>query len=190
MPNHMPTSMDPTFDFNSLNLNQISYGGTSHQASRSSSVTRSQRNTGSQSSRPNFGMVSASGYESTGHITPDSITTSGAATPYSFPHEQRPTQFPESGSFPHTSNGDLTYVPANRPPTSATFGPHGSLPHIVGQDPGRGYNTDWPPLHHYSQNEEYSNGHHHSGASTPLERDKNDSDFPDFPLARYQLLNR
>ena len=190
MPNFTPASMDAPFDFNTLTLNQANYGGTSNQVSRSSSLTRSGRNTGSQSNRPSIGMTSTSGYESTGHITPDSITTSGAATPYNFPHEQRTSQFPENGSFPHTSNGDLTFTPANRPPTSTAFGPNGSLPHIVGQDHGRGYSTDWHTVHHFNQHEDYGNGHQHSGASTPLERDKHDEEFSGIQLTQFQILNR
>lgn len=193
---YTPTSMDSSFDINSLTLNQSNYGAASNQVSRANSVTRSKRSTGSQSNRASLGMMNTSGYESagyahsTGHITPDSITTSGAATPYTFPHESRTSQLSENAAFPHTTNGDQGYGPPSRPPTSSNYVSPGPLPHIVGQESGRGYGLDWAQVHQYNPHEDYGNGQHHSGGNTPLERDKPNPDFSNLPLAQFSYLNQ
>ena len=178
---YTPTSSDTSFDMNNLSLNQQNYGERSNQVSRANSVTRSGRSSGSQSNRASLGMVNTPVYEpagyahSAGHVTPDSINTSGAATPYTFQHESRTNQLPGNEQFPHTSNGDLGFCASSRPPTSSSYS-HASLPHIVGQSNARGYSTDWPP-YQYNSHDDYGNGQHHSGANTPLERGKPNDDF-------------
>ena len=192
LPNYTPTSIDTSFDMNALTLNQPNYGSASAQVSRANSVTRSKRSTGSQSNRTSLGMMNASGYESTGyapstgHVTPDSITTSGAATPYTFPHEPRIVGLPENAAFPHTTNGDPAFATPSRPPTSGTYN-NGSLPHIVGHEPGRGFNPEWPHYPHYNSHEDYGSDHNHSGTTTPLDRDKSSSDFPNLPLSHFSF---
>ncbi len=186
MTNFTPTSMDGAFDMNNLTLNQSNYGSASNQVSRANSVTRSQRRSGSQSNRASLGMMSASGYESagyahsTGHITPDSITTSGAATPYTYQHEPRTSQLHENGAF---------FTVSSRPPTSSNYS-HAPLPHIVGQEHGRSYNMDWHQFHQYNSHDDYVNGQSHSGANTPLERDKPNPDFSNLPLSSFSYVNQ
>lgn len=180
MPSYTPTSADASFDLTNLNLSQSNYGERSNQVSRANSVTRSGRSTGSQSNRASLGMVPTTGYESVGyahsagHVTPDSITTSGAATPYTYPHEPRTSQLPGHEQFSHTANGDLAFNASSRPPTSSSYN-HTSLPHIVGQGHNREYNTDWSP-YSLGSHDELGNGQHHSGTTTPFEREKPTAD--------------
>lgn len=195
MTNYTPTSMESTFDLSNLNLNSPSYTSASNQVSRDNSVTRATRSTGSQSNRASLGMVSTSGYESagyahsTGHVTPDSITTSGAATPYTFPHEARTSQLNENGAFTHTTTGDLLYGALSRPPTSSGYS-HGPLPHIVGQEPGPRYPLDWSHTHSYNPHEDYDSVQHQSGANTPFEPDKTEPNFQNIPLAHTSYPNQ
>ncbi len=182
LPNFIPTSSDTSFEMNNLNLNQQNYTEHSKRVSRANSVAGSGDSSGSQSNRASLGLVNTPVYElpgyhhSAGHETPDSITTSGAATPYTFQHESRTNQLPGIEQFPHAANGDLDFGAVNRPHTSSDYS-HTSLPHIVGQGPHRSYSTEWPPFH-YNPNDDYGNGPHHSGANTPIERDKRNDDYP------------
>ena len=191
MANYPPTTMDASFDINTLTLNQHNYGGPSNQVSRSNSVTQPKRGTESQSNRASLGMMTTSSYESgnyatsTGHVTPDSITTSGAATPYTFHHELRPTQLPESGSFPQSSHADLSFPASSRPPTSSHYA---TTPHIVTQEYGREYSSDWQNYPPHNTHDEYGNEQHHSGTHTPLERDKPATDYTGVTLPNYQYL--
>ena len=185
-----PTSLDGSFDINALTLGQSSYGGDSNQASRSNSIKKSKKS-GSTSNRASFGMTSTSGYDSSsypysGHVTPDSITTSGAATPYTFQHESRANQLSPDGTFNHSANSlDLNFNGVSRPPTSSTYN-HGTLPHIVGQTPSRGPDVDWSSIPPYASHDEYGNAQYHSGTNTPLHQIKTDTDFS--TLADYSYL--
>ena len=180
-----PTMEAPaSIEFSNLSLDQSNYGGASNQVSRANSVSRS---TGGHSNRASLGMISASGYESagyahsTGHVTPDSVTTSGAATPYTYPHESRTSQFSENGALCPPSSGD---------PTSSNYN-HAPFPHIVGQDHGRGYHMSWPQYPQYNTQDEYTIGQSHSGTNTPLEGDnKPDDDFPNLPMDTFYPGNR
>lgn len=182
LPHYIPTSSDTSFDMNNLSLDQQNYSEHSKQVSRANSVAGSGGSSGSQSNRASLGMVNTPVYEqagyahSAGHVTPDSITTSGAATPFTFPHEARTNQLPGNEQFSRTANGDLDFGASSRPPTSSNYS-HASLPQIVGQGHSRSYNTDWPP-YQYNSHDEYGHGQHHSGTNTPLEREKHDDDYP------------
>lgn len=182
LPNYIPTSSDTSFDMNNLSLNQQNYGEHSRQVSRANSVAGSGESSGSQSNRASLGMLNTPVYEqapfphSAGHDTPDSITTSGAATPYTFQHESRTIQLPSNEQFHQPANGDLGFGASSRPPTSSNYS-HGPLPRIVGQGNPRSYNTEWPP-YQYNSHDEYGYGQHHSGTNTPLEREKQNDDYP------------
>ena len=188
--------VEPAFDFNNLNLNQASYGDASNQVSRANSVKESNRSVGTRSNRASLGMVNTSGYESngygnsTGHITPESVTTSGAATPYTYHPEPRISQISENGAFAHIGNGTLSYSAQNRPPTSSSYN-HGSLPRIVGQDTTRDFNNmEWPQVLQYQSHDEYGNGNHHSGTNTPLDREKDNPDFSNISFPQYVYPNQ
>ena len=159
-----PTSMDPQFDISSLTLNQSNSGGASNQVSRANSVTHGTRNTGSESQRTSFGMISPSGYDSagyaqsTGHVTPDSITTSGAATPYTYPHESRTNQLSDNATFTQSPNGDPSFSASSRPAASSIYG-FGPLPQIVNNENGRGYAATWPQPSLYGLHDDYESLH-------------------------------
>lgn len=182
---YTPTSLHESFDFN-MPLAQSTYDNVSNntQDSRATSIKQSKRSTGSQSNRASLGLVNTSGYESagyahsTGHVTPDSITTSGAATPYTFPHESRSTQL--SPSEPHATNGELGYGATSRPLTSSGY-IHQHTPQIIGHD--------WPSNAPYNAIDDYGASHHHSGTNTPLHRDKSNPDFSNMPLSGYAYFH-
>ena len=137
--------------------------------SRSNSI-RKQKTSRSSSNRGSMGAIPTTGFESTnytystGHITPDSITTSGAATPYTYPHEARSNQIsPEN----QASNGlSLPSGPGGRPSAVSHYST-GSLPHIIGQPNGRGHDTDWLSHHGFPSQDEYGQPQYHSGTGTP-----------------------
>ena len=115
-------------------------------------------------------------YSSTGHITPESITSSGAATPYQYPHEARGQLSPTG---PVTENN----FPSNsRQHTSGNL--FQALPRIFGQTPGHGQDMDWNPLA-YGTPDEYGQSHYYSGTNTPLQRTKSDSDFTNLQMSDY-----
>lgn len=187
---YTPTSQEG-FDISNLTIAGSShdqYNDSSGQVSRANSVKDSKRSSGTASNRTSLGMVNTAGYESgnyaysTGHITPDSITSSGAATPFQYTHESRSNQLSPNGPFNSPVNGMGLGFPSvsSAPPTSNHA--HGSLPHIAGQGHGRGaIDYDWSQ---FSTNDEYNNGHYHSGTNTPL-RIKSEHDFTTFSMPDY-----
>lgn len=190
---YTPTSQE-SFDINTLHIGGPShnqYGDSSGQVSRANSVKKSKRSTGTASNRTSLGMVNTSGYESAnyaysaGHITPDSITSSGAATPYSYPHESRGNQLSPNGTFNSPVNGiSLGYASVSSAPTAPTH-VQGSLPHIAGQGHGRGgTDYDWSSISHINYNDDYGNGHYHSGTNTP-HRVKSEHDFSSLNMPDY-----
>lgn len=75
----------------------------SNRESRSSSVKRP-NTSGAGANLGNLSVSSSSSYDTTGfgisgQITPDSVTSSGAATPFLFSHDLRPNQLPSDASF-------------------------------------------------------------------------------------------
>ena len=146
---------------------------------------------GNSSNRNSASSLSASVFDtpnvtfSTGHVTPDSVTTSGAATPYTYPHEARSSlNSPADATFGHSMGLGLG---APRLPAGQTYA-HGSLPHIVGQPNGRTQDLDWSAFQPYtSNNDDFSNAQYHSGTNTPHHNYKQDADFPnafDWSLAQ------
>lgn len=179
-----PTSQE-NFDINTLHIGAQSrshYADSSGQVSRANSVKKSKGSTGTASNRTSLGMVNTSGYESAnyaysaGHITPDSVTSSGAATPYQYTHESRPNQLSPNGTFNSPVNGtSLAYsTVSSAPPTSSHV--QGTLPHIRG-----GADFDWTP---FNSHDDYGNGHYHSGTNTP-HRIKSEHDFTAFNIPDY-----
>lgn len=183
IPDYTSTSSDTSTEMGNLSLNQQGFDDRSNQVSRANSVTRSGMSTGSHSNRASLGMINTSSYEppgyahSAGHDTPDSITTSGAVTPYTFHHDPRNIQLPGSEQFP-TRSSDLSLIGSSRPSTSSNYD-YPTLPRIAGQGSSRGYNTDWSPYPYHSH-DDYGSGPHHSGTSTPLDHDKHSHDFSNY----------
>lgn len=183
-----PTSLDGAFDINSLNLGHSQYVENANQVSRSNSIKKSKRSTGSHSNRASLGMVNT-GYDPTsygyasGHVTPDSATTSGAATPYTYMHESRSNQISPSGGYNAANGSDMGFGAVTRAPTSATYHNNGSLPHIAGQRGG--HDLDWSSFSNYNSNDDYGNTLYHSGTNTPLtaHRIKSEADIQlgDYP---------
>ncbi|KAL8785664.1 MAG: hypothetical protein Q9213_003223 [Squamulea squamosa] len=107
----------------------------SAQASRANSIKRSSNGI-TINSRTGSGPSSVGGHDSafsysTGQVTPDSLTTSGAATPYSIQHDAR-LPFSPDGNY-HTGNG--SGMDLSRPhsgPAHITS----SHPHIMGSANG------------------------------------------------------
>ena len=166
-----PTSLEGSFDNLALNLGQPSYVESARQASRPNSIKKGKRSTGSHSNRASFGMANTSGYDAasygyvSGHATPDSATTSGAATPYNYHHyDSRSAQISPNGVFSSINGRDMTYGGANRAPTTSNY-IHGSLPHIAGQRGGP--EIDWHSFQ-FNSNDDYGNSQYQSGTNTPL----------------------
>lgn len=149
--------MQEPFDFNALQISTPAYSEGQqplpNQESCSNYVRRpSTSGVGGQPS--NLYVSAPSSYDPTGlyysgQITPDSITTSGAATPYQYPHELRANQF----------SSDTSYAPGI-PVLAAHSMPSGfgaPVPHIVGSSHDPGNDLDWSTffpargLDHYFQ---------------------------------------
>jgi hypothetical protein len=137
------------FDFNALGLDSPGYAEEkrpwSNRESRSSSVKRPSTSCGGPN-LGNFSGSSSSSYDATGfgysgQITPDSITTSGAATPYPYSHELRSNQFPSDASYPPGAPGPE--APGGNKAALVPSGMGASLPHIIGSSHGRANDLDW-----------------------------------------------
>ena len=132
------------FDFNALELGSPSFVEGQQPLPNRESCSNSVRRPSTSSAGGPLGNLyvaaAASSYDPTslnysGQITPDSITTSGAATPYQYPHELRASQFSSDTSFAQGIPVSLAQsVPGG-------FG--APLPHIVGSSHDRGNDLDW-----------------------------------------------
>lgn len=146
----------------------------SSHASRSNSVKAGR-------SQVNYRASSASSYDpigyvySGGRITPDSVPTSGAVTPFHYLQENRPGHF---------SGTDMPFVESihvpglevsNRTPTNSGYAT-GSLPQILESGNGRGTDIDWPPLFHSGTNENYGNPPFDSNISSVHQPIKSEAD--------------
>ena len=184
------TSLDSPIGLAAMEIGQPNYEKQeplANQVTRSNSIRKvnglgTPSNRGSTSSLNTFDPNNSA--FSTGHVTPDSITTSGAATPYTYPHEAKSSlNSPADASFSHTLGLGLgnSRMP-NRPYTN------GTLPHIVGQSSGPGNEIDWSHFQAYSSNDDFGNGPYHSGTSTPHHNYKHDADFGgfDWSLAQHK----
>lgn len=183
MATYARTSFDGALDLRSLDLSQHNYaeGQASiyNRLSQSGSIKKVKKSSNG-SNRGSMVGVNTSAYDpanyqySTGHVTPDSITTSGAATPYTYPHEARSNQISPDGSFNNTTNGLPLGVGAiSRAPQHYA---NGSLPHIVPN--GRANDFDWSS-YQLPSHDDYGNVQYHSGTNTPHRQIKPDLDFSD-----------
>ena len=167
------SGFEGALDLRNLDLAQAAFSDGQQQAlnpmSRSNSI-RKQKPSRSSSNRGSMGALPTSAYEatnygySTGHVTPDSITTSGAATPYTYPHEARSNQI--SPDNPVSNSMGLPSGQGNRPSIVSNYST-GSLPHILGQPNGRGHDIDWLSHHTFQSQEEFSHPQYNSGTVTP-----------------------
>ena len=147
----------------------------STQISRASSVKVTSKGTASSNrgsyTAPNSAGLDGAGFPySGGQVTPDSLTTSGAATPFNYSSDPRSNQLSPHSSIHQSLNGlslDLNSI------TRSLSGPSyssGSLPHIVEASHDRTGDLDWS-LSHLEGNDEYSTTayqNHSSGHHQPI----------------------
>ena len=192
-----PTSLESNFDMNSLSLGQPQYVESANQVSRPSSIKKAKRSTGSHSNRASLGLVNTPGYDpanygyasghvTSGHVTPDSSTTSGAATPYNFQYESRSNQISPTGPFQAMNGRDMTFGGVSRAPTSTHY-TSGVLPQIA-QARG-GHELDWPSFPTFNHHDDYANTHYHSGTHTPIHPIKSEGDLASLQLGDYSFLH-
>ena len=188
---YTPKSLDGTFDIKDLNLGQSSYVESPRQVSRSNSIKKSKRSTGSQSNRTSLGLVNPSGYEApsygypgmSGHVTPESATTSGAATPYNtYLPDARSNQMSPTGTYNTANGNDMGFNGVSRAPTSSNY-PNGSLPHIAGQRGGS--EMEWPFHTYPGTNDDYGNTQFNSGTNTPLHLIKSEADLANMQITDF-----
>ena len=187
-----PTGLDTSFDMNALNLAQPQYVESANQVSRPNSIKKAKRSTGSHSNRASLGLVNTPGYDPatygyvSGHVTPDSSTTSGAATPYNFPYESRSNQISPTGPFHGLNNGrDIAFGGVSRASTTSNYN-NGALPHIA---QGRGgHELDWHSYPNFNSHDDYGNAPYNSGAHTPIHPIKSEGDLASLPLGDYSYL--
>ena len=187
-----PASLDGSFDINSLNLGQSQYVESPNQLSRSNSDKKSKRSTGSVSNRTSLRLVNPSAYDPTGfgyasgHVTPDSATTSGAATPYTYLHESRSNQISPNEVYNPAARGDMGFGGVSGAPPSSNYS-NGTLPHIAGQRGG--HDIDWSSFSNFNSNDDYGHTQFHSGTNTPLHRSiKSEADLPNMQIGDYPYL--
>ena len=191
----LPTSGFPranlqnSLSLSNLRLGQPSYSEEQHglpsSMSQPSNVNQASHPLNTSGRGPTGAPTSAgfdtSGFSNpTGHITPESVTTSGAATPYPYPQDSRPTQFSSDGPFNHTSNGQsLDLSGTSRPPPGSGY-PGGSLPQIVESSQGHRNDLDW--FFPSGSQGEFGNHQVQSGIENSHQLVKSEPDFP-FSLA-------
>lgn len=166
------------FDLSALRIGASRYSDESQPISSRASRSNSVKACGSQL---NHRGSSASSYDpigyvySGGRITPDSITTSGAVTPFHYLQENRSGQFTAT-DIPFIES---IHVPglevSNRTPTISGYA-SGSLPQILESGNGRGSDIDWPPLFHSDTNENYGNPPFDSNTSSLHQLIKSEAD--------------
>ena len=190
-----PSSLDTSFDINALSLAQPQYVERANLVSRPKSINgirKRTRSTGSRSNRASLGLVNTQqGYDPanygyvSGHVTPDSSTTSGAATPYTFQFESRSNQISPTAPY-HAVNGrDMTFNGVSRAPTSSNFN-NGALPHIA---QGRGgHELDWPSFPDFNSHDNYGNVHYNSPVTTPIHPVKSEGELSGLPLGDYSYF--
>ena len=147
----------------------------STQISRASSVKVTSKGTASSNrgsyTAPNSAGLDGAGFPySGGQGTPDSLTTSGAATPFNYSSDHRSNQLSPHSSIHQSLNGlslDLNSI------TRSLSGPSyssGGLPHIVEASHDRTGDLDWS-LSHLEGNDDYSTTaypNHPSGHHQPI----------------------
>ncbi|KAI4173153.1 MAG: hypothetical protein LQ343_003080 [Gyalolechia ehrenbergii] len=155
----------------------------SNRASRANSIKRSS-NGMTMSSRTTSGPSSIAGPDSTfaysaGQVTPDSLTTSGAATPYSIQHEGR-LPFSPDGNY-HANNGsglDLNNISRPHSGPAYTASNH---PHIMGSANGSRNDLDlsiFSTNAHDDFNQQYPAHHDDSQHHIKSEHDFSNVQYP------------
>lgn len=173
-----------------LHLGQSIYPGENHGLPPTISQTTNIQQASNPHNTSNAGLSgvpTSSGFDvsgfpnPTGHITPDSVTTSGAATPYPYPQDSRPNQFSSDGTFNHASDGSsLNLNGTSRPPPSSSYS-SGSLPQIVGSSQGHRNDLDW--LFPSGSQGEVSNHQFQSGIEQSHQPIKSEPDFSNVPFS-------
>ena len=122
-----------------------------------------------------------SGYSNpTGHVTPDSVTTSGAATPFPYPQDSRPNQFPD-GAFNPASNGNsLDMSGTSRAPPGSGYS-SGSLPQIMESSQGHRNDLDW--MFSSGTQSEFNNYPFQSGIEHTQQAIKSEPDLSNIPFS-------
>lgn len=190
------------FDLSALRIGASRYSDESQpissRASRSNSVKAPN---GSQS---NLRGSSASSYDPIGYVysggqmTPDSIITSGAVTPFHYLQENRPGQFTTT-DIPFIESIQVPGLEvSSRPPTDSGHA-SGSLPQILDSGNGRSTDIDWPPLFHSDTPENHGNAPFNTDMSCASQVTKSEVDLgqshrplepkPDFRNLPFPLLN-
>ncbi len=169
-----------------LHLGQSSYAEEHHDLPSMSQPTNASQanhplNTGNRapSGVPTSSGFDTSGYPNpTGHITPDSVTTSGAATPYPYSQDPRPNQFSPDGAFNHGQSLDLNGT--SRPPPGSGY-PSGSLPQIV--ESSQGHRNDLDLYFPLGSQGDFGNHPIQSGIEHSHQLIKSEPDFSTFPFS-------
>ena len=132
----------------------------SNQVSRTNSVKDMSKSTPANG-HGNYTAPSSAGLENYGfpypgeQATPDSLTTSGVATPYNHQSDPRSNQLSPSTNINQSMHGlDLSSISRS---LSGPLHPTGTLPHIVEHSRDRSNDMDWP-LSHANEHDDYSNG--------------------------------
>ena len=148
----------------------------------SSRASHSNTVKGPSGSQANYRGSSASSYDpigyvySGGRITPDSITTSDAVTPFHYLQENRPGQ---------STNTDIPFIESihvpgldvsSRLPATSGYA-SSSLPHTLESGSVRSTDIDWPPLFHSETDENYGNSQFDSNLSTGHQLIKSEADL-------------
>jgi hypothetical protein len=176
-------NLQASFEFGSPGYSDEIQPG-SNRESRSSSVKRP-NTSGVGGNVGNLSVSSSSSYDTTGfgisgQITPDSVTTSGAATPFPCSHEFRPNQLPPGASF--------TYGAQPMEENKAGLMPIGSihsLQQMMEASHGRGDEMDWSflPVH---GPDDLTPPHFHGLNDSALPATKSEQDFSQLHLSLSQ----
>ncbi|KAI4163300.1 MAG: hypothetical protein LQ342_003035 [Letrouitia transgressa] len=179
-----------------LSLNNLALGSTAYQeelqnfsnrgSGTNSDLKRSSNGINIPSSRTASGPPSSIGGHdstfsfSTGQVTPDSLTTSGAATPYSFHHDGRLPFSPE-GAYNATNSGSTLDIGTMSRPHSGPAFINQSHPHIMGSN-----NGSRPDLHEMSnlfpgQSHDEYHQHYASHAEDSHPNIKTEASFTNVP---------
>lgn len=186
-------SLHSSFDLGAMSMNQPNFSGEHHglpdPGSRSNSVKRASNGVivgnRAQAGGPTSSFDASGFPTATGHVTPDSITDSGAATPYPYAQDSRSQQFPSNTSFSQATSGHPLDLSANNRAALASNYSNGSLPQIVESSQGRGNELDWTSLFQSSGQGEYVNHPYQSsidGTHPPVKTEPHFSSVP-FSLA-------
>jgi len=190
------TALNSPMGIGQLDLGNLNYTERQQQQlathmARTSSF-RNLENVRNGSNRGSMGSLNTSSYDppptssafSTGHVTPDSITTSGAATPYTYPYEARSNQIsPADGTFPTSISNGIRGVSQ-----ASGVSHYGLLPQIVGHPNARAHEVDWSSAFTpFNSQDDYASGHYHSGPSTPQHPVKSEHDYTDWTFMQQQM---